>query len=80
MSYLIFCRLTKSLYYIALATDEGLDPTGGEWVTICEKHRAILNSRTKRQAEAAARYPDFCADCQPVLRRVADCLADRVIL
>ena len=44
------------------AEDLGLDPDGGKWVVICEKHATVVNVPTLRAARST-RTTDFCEAC-----------------
>lgn len=61
---------TDAMISVARATDVGLDDTDGRWVTICITHGAILNSATRRLAERAMAYPDWCDKCSEIIEQV----------
>lgn len=48
---------------VAKAADIGVD-VGARWVTTCELHGTMVGSASKKLAQAAADYPDFCDQCQ----------------
>lgn len=58
------CAVTLT---VGRADDMGLDPTDGAWVTVCEEHGTIANSRTRALA-AATTGTDFCDDCREAAR------------
>jgi hypothetical protein len=33
------------------------------WAAVCETHGAIILNATRRLAEQALRYPEWCEDC-----------------
>lgn len=58
---------TGTSYIVGTAADTGFDPSGGRYVTLCDAHHTVLNSRTWQLAIDAVYYPDWCGDCQPKL-------------
>jgi hypothetical protein len=60
---------TLTNYTVGTAAALGFDPAGGRFVTLCETHHTVLNSRTWQLAIDATHYPDWCEDCQPALVR-----------
>lgn len=48
---------------VGRAEELGLDPDGGAWVTVCEDHKTIANSPTKKLALLTIGI-DFCDDCR----------------
>lgn len=49
---------------VGRAEDLYLDPEGGPWVTVCDKHSRVCNHPTKRLAIEHARYPEgWCPPC-----------------
>jgi hypothetical protein len=53
---------------IGRALDLGLDEEGGKWVTVCFRHNAIHNHRTKERAIAATterrKFMQGCEECE----------------
>lgn len=45
------------------ATPAGLDPAGGEWVTVCEAHGTLCNFETRRMAESHLPWLNWCEEC-----------------
>lgn len=48
---------------VTTAEDEGLDPSGGKWVAVCDEHNTLVNTRTRKQAESS-HTDDFCDECR----------------
>ena len=51
------------------ATPACLDPSGGEWVTVCEAHGTLCNHETRRLAESHLSYADWCEECQDLVSK-----------
>ncbi len=41
----------------------GLDNSGGDWITVCENHGNLINHRTRKLAFWHATVPDWCYNC-----------------
>lgn len=63
------CRATGTMVGVYRAAEAGME-TDPEtpWCAVCEEHHTLVCTATRKQAETAASYPDFCEDCQPKLR------------
>lgn len=49
---------------VGRAVDLNLDPNGGPWVTVCDRHGFVMNHVTKALAISWARSPeDWCDEC-----------------
>jgi len=68
---MIRSRATGTLYTVDTAEAQQLDAYAGKWVTVCETHGSILNSDSRTQARRAVVWPDWCHDCQPLIRMPA---------
>jgi hypothetical protein len=58
---------TGAVIVVATAAEQQLDPAGGKYVTVCDTHSAILNSRSKKAARAAMAFPEWCEECSALL-------------
>ena len=56
-------RRTGRVVSIYRAEEEGLDPAGGPYATVCEDHGTICNHRTLAAARAHAPHADWCEPC-----------------
>lgn len=45
------------------ATEAGLDPDGGKYVTVCEEHGTLCNHQTLKLANLHLRAVDWCEAC-----------------
>jgi hypothetical protein len=59
---------TGSWLSIYLADAAHLDPAGGKYVTVCEKHGTLCNHRTLKIARHHLLTADWCEACQSILR------------
>ncbi len=48
------------------ATEAGLDPGGGKYVTVCEKHGTLCNHQTLKLANLHLRAVDWCEACMTI--------------
>lgn len=46
------------------AHEAGLDPSGGNWLTVCEVHGTLCNHTSLKLARASMKSPDFCEACE----------------
>ena len=56
-------RKTGTMIGVYHSEQAGLDPDGGAWSTICEKHGTICNHETLKLAKDHAPYVEWCEDC-----------------
>jgi hypothetical protein len=49
---------------IYLAEAQGLDASGGKYVTVCEAHGTICNHETRAKAQSHVEAVDWCEECQ----------------
>lgn len=59
-------RRTGAVRGVYRAEAQGLDPSGGPWVTVCEDHSTVLNSDTRALA-LAADTDSFCDECREAM-------------
>lgn len=57
-------RATGTVVTIYLAEEAGLDPAGGDYVTVCEDHGTLCNHQSLTLARAHAPYVEWCEECQ----------------
>jgi hypothetical protein len=55
-------RATGAILTIGTAVELGVDPDGGKWVVVCEKHATLVNVATKAHAMSTSAR-DFCDTC-----------------
>jgi hypothetical protein len=61
-------RYTGTVVLLSTATDEALDPCGGEWLTICKTHGTICNHTTRKLAKGFLSAPwSWCEACQDIV-------------
>lgn len=63
MSYTRKIRTTGETLTVGRAAELGLDAEGGAWVTVCEDHKTVANSKTEKLAYYT-HGEDFCEACR----------------
>ncbi len=72
-------RVTGTLINIYNADEAGLDPDGGDWVTVCEDHSEVCNHTTLSRAREWSTAPQYwCPRCK-VLERLDRIYEDRTV-
>lgn len=61
------CRLTGHQYGLYRASEQGLEPWGGDYVTVCEDHSTTCNFETLAQARRFMASGDWCEECMAEL-------------
>lgn len=62
------CRQTGTTITLYRTAECGLgDVDDGVWSTVCENHGSIVQHDTRRNAESAMAYPDWCDDCRDII-------------
>jgi len=57
-------RLTGAILSVYRASDAGMsDDPEFPWAAVCETHGAIILNATRRLAEQAMQFPEWCSDC-----------------
>lgn len=56
---------------VVRAEEAGLDPNGGKYAVICDKHNTLINTTILQKARSIMRDPTiFCEDCRKALAEV----------
>lgn len=45
------------------AKEQGVDESGGPYVTVCELHGTLCNTTSLPKARPFLKYPEFCEEC-----------------
>jgi len=51
------------------AEQAGIDASDGAWASVCEDHGTICNHKTMKFAFVHSRVPEWCSECQDVMRK-----------